>query len=241
MVEKEVTNNGGSEEVEVERLWKIRKSINSRLPNDISIEDVSLCHNEGFDPRVDAKRKQYSYLLRFRERVTIVPSGVGNGNGNGNEEKILPICLKGGPQLLRTALDSNRVWICPWAIDGGKLKRYCELLTGTHDFSAFVHKEARKTRDNQMTVDRLDFERVKFRDEAAPIWEVRFLVEAKGFGRSQTPFFECSNFQLFFEWIRESNFCSISIYFSAEDAILRRYANGIKIYLLYFPFSDVDR
>jgi len=57
----------------------------------------------------------------------------------------------------------------------------------------------------------------------------------------ETPFFECSNFQLFFEWIRESNFCSIYFYFSAEDAILRRYANGIKIYLLYFPFSDVDR
>ena len=42
------------------------------------------------------------------------------------------------------------------------------------------------TRDNQMTVNRLDYERVKFRDdEAAPVWEVRFLVEAKGFGRSQ--------------------------------------------------------
>ena len=189
LVEKEAANNGGSEEeeIELERFWKIRKSINSRLPNDISIEDVSLCHNERFDPRKDAKRKQYSYLLRYRERVAVVPRGVGvgNGNDNDNEETILPICLKGGPHLVRTALDSNRVWICPWALDDSKLKRYCELLTGTHDFSAFVHKEARKTRDNQMTVDRLEYERVKFRDGTAPIWEVRFLVEAKGFGRSQ--------------------------------------------------------
>jgi len=168
-------------DAEIERLWKIRKSINSRLPNDISIEDVSYCDNEYFDPRLDAKRKQYSYSLRYRELVTIAPTA----NGDGNDKKIHPVCLKGGPHLLRTALDSNRDWICPWALDDSKLKRYCELLTGTHDYSAFVHKEARKTRDNQMTVDRLNYKRVKFRDDTVPIWEVRFLVEAKGFGRSQ--------------------------------------------------------
>ena len=36
-----------------------------------------------------------------------------------------------------------------------------------------------------MTVDQIDYERVKFRDDVVPIWEVRFVVEAKGFGRSQ--------------------------------------------------------
>ena len=108
-----------------------------------------------------------------------------NVKNNECGKTISPICLKGGPQLLRTALDSNRVWICPWALDDSKLTHYCELLTGTHDFSAFVHKEARKTRDNKMTVTRLDYERVRFRDDVAPVWEIRFVVEAKGFGRSQ--------------------------------------------------------
>jgi len=164
-----------------DHLWKIRKSINSRLPNDISIEYVSKCENEDFDPRLDAKRKQYSYTLRYRQMVTVEAE---DGNKD-RERNIHPICLKGGPQLLRTALDSNRVWICPWALDDSKLKYYCQLLMGDHDFSAFVHKKVRKMRDNRMTVHRLDYERVRFRDDEPPIWEVRFLTEAKGFGRSQ--------------------------------------------------------
>lgn len=168
-----------------EPLWKIRKSINSRLPNDISIENVSQCINESFDPRLDAKSKQYSYTLRYRELATIVASEGEPRNDDTNDKYINPICLKGGPHLLRSAMDSSRVWICPWALDDSKLKRYCDLLIGTHDYSAFVHKEARKTRDNQMTVNRFDYETVKFRDDSVPIWEVRFLVEAKGFGRSQ--------------------------------------------------------
>ena len=168
-----------------ERLWKIRKSINSRLPIDISIENVSQCDKESFDPRLDAKSKQYSYSLRYRELKSIALTKGGSVNDDDHDEKIYPICLNGGPPLLRTALDSNRVWICPWALDDSKLQRYCENLSGTHDYSAFVHKEARNTRDNQMTIDRLYYERIKFRDDKVPIWEVRFLVEAKGFGRAQ--------------------------------------------------------
>eukprot|EP00531_Pseudo-nitzschia_arenysensis_P019481 CAMPEP_0116133354 /NCGR_PEP_ID=MMETSP0329-20121206/10059_1 /TAXON_ID=697910 /ORGANISM="Pseudo-nitzschia arenysensis, Strain B593" /LENGTH=330 /DNA_ID=CAMNT_0003627975 /DNA_START=92 /DNA_END=1081 /DNA_ORIENTATION=- len=178
------TDNHGAD-LEMERLWKIRKSINSRLPNDISVEDVSVCENELFDPRVDAKSKQYSYSLRYRELVHLQSSAVDESNPSSSDKKVHPICLKGGPHLLRTAFDANRVWLCPWALDDSKLKEYCNLLAGTHDYSAFVHKQARKTRDNRMTVDRLDFERVKFHDDQVPIWEVRFLVEAKGFGRSQ--------------------------------------------------------
>eukprot|EP00534_Pseudo-nitzschia_fraudulenta_P006569 CAMPEP_0201194608 /NCGR_PEP_ID=MMETSP0851-20130426/149507_1 /ASSEMBLY_ACC=CAM_ASM_000631 /TAXON_ID=183588 /ORGANISM="Pseudo-nitzschia fraudulenta, Strain WWA7" /LENGTH=362 /DNA_ID=CAMNT_0047481309 /DNA_START=27 /DNA_END=1115 /DNA_ORIENTATION=+ len=186
IVELEATPSDVSNvDAEEEQLWKIRKSINSRLPNDISIEDVSLCHDEDFDPRADAKSKQYSYTVRYRELVTVAPSAVGVRINAANGKQIHAICAKGGPHLLRTALDSNRVWICPWALDDSKLKQNCELLVGTHDYSAFVHKAARKTRNNQMTVDRLDYTRVKFRDEKVPIWEVRFLVEAKGFGRSQ--------------------------------------------------------
>ncbi|VEU42102.1 unnamed protein product [Pseudo-nitzschia multistriata] len=180
--QKVINNISDENENDREKLWTIRKSINSRLPNDISIEDVSVCQDECFDPRLDAKRKQYSYMLRYRQMVTFEIKNVKN---NECGKTISPICLKGGPQLLRTALDSNRVWICPWALDDSKLTHYCELLTGTHDFSAFVHKEARKTRDNKMTVTRLDYERVRFRDDVAPVWEIRFVVEAKGFGRSQ--------------------------------------------------------
>ena len=184
MTETRTTATGDNDESE--QLWKIRKSINSRLPNDISIEDVSHCDNDNFDPRADAKSKQYSYSLRYRELLSFTPSGSEQDSADANKNKTIhPICLKGGPHLLRTALDSNRVWICPWALDDTKLKEYCELLTGAHDYSAFVHKQARKIRDNHMTVDRIDYERVKFRDDVVPIWEVRFVVEAKGFGRSQ--------------------------------------------------------
>ena len=173
-------------ETELEELWKIRKSINSRLPNDISIENVAHCDNENFDPRVDAKSKQYSYMLRYRELKMFAPEAPQQNCAHTNTKNTIhPICLKGGPHLLRTALDSNRVWICPWALDDSKLKEYCKLLTGMHDYSAFVHKQARKLRDNHMTVDRIDYEKVKFRDDVVPIWEVRFVVEAKGFGRSQ--------------------------------------------------------
>ena len=185
MIGTRATASSESETDTENQLWKIRKSINSRLPNDISIEDVSLCDNECFDPRLDAKSKQYSYSLRYRQLVNFVPAVAEHIDAGANNQNIHPICLKGGPHLLRTALDSNRVWICPWALDDSKLKHYCELLIGTHDYSAFVHKEARKIRDNQMTVERINYERVKFRDDPVPIWEIRFLVEAKGFGRSQ--------------------------------------------------------
>ena len=179
-----INSNCSSEgDDEEEKNWQIRRAINSRLPNDISIDLVSPCH-EIFDPRLDAIRKQYSYLLRYREKVVVITSSSGIGKGN-EEENILPICAKGGPHLLRNALDSNFLWICPWALDSSKIKRCCELLTGTHDYSAFVHKKARETRDNRMTVNRFDFERKKLEDSTAPVWEVRFLVEAKGFGRSQ--------------------------------------------------------
>jgi len=165
-----------------QKLWMIRKSINSRLPKNISIENVSLCHNNinstpSFDPRRDAKQKQYSYTLRYREQQ----------RDDGCSDILHPICVKGGPQLLRTAFDSNRVWICPWALDDSKLKQYCVLLTGTHDYSPFVYKEARTVQNNQMTVTRFDYERTRtFRYEDVPsVWEVRFEVEAQEFGRSQ--------------------------------------------------------
>lgn len=62
-------------------LWQLRKSINSRLPSDISIDRVSEC-GDVFDPRSDVKWKRYSYTLKYRR--TASKNGV-----------LLPICSSG--------------------------------------------------------------------------------------------------------------------------------------------------
>jgi tRNA pseudouridine(38-40) synthase len=67
-------------------LWQIRRAINSRLPMDISVNDISIC-DESFDPRHDVISKQYSYTIRYRRKMS-------NDKG-----EVLPICEKGGPQV----------------------------------------------------------------------------------------------------------------------------------------------
>lgn len=152
-------------------LWQIHRSINSRLPVDISIKDVSLCKNQNFDPRNDAQRKQYIYKIKYRRNVQ-------SENGD-----LLPICSS-GPHTIRTGLDPSDIWINPWALDDLKLEEYCQRLTGNHDYSAFVHKRARRDKDNVLTVDKLAVERLNETQEDAPIVTIRFVVEAKGFRRS---------------------------------------------------------
>lgn len=152
-------------------LWHIRKSINSRLPIDISIEQVSLCENENFDPRSDVRRKQYSYQMKYRRKVL-------SSNG-----ELLPICSS-GPHTIRSGLDPSTVWICPWALDDSKLDESCQNLAGNHDYSVFVHKKARRDKENVLTVDKLACERIHETQEDAPVVTVRFVVEAKGFRRS---------------------------------------------------------
>lgn len=155
-----------------EGLWKIRKSINSRLPEDISVESVDLLsENSDFDPRKDAIRKQYSYTLKYRRKVF-------NANG-----ELLSICTS-GPNCIRGGLDPKTLWVCPWTLDDSKMEHFCQQLTGKHDYSAFVHKSARREKDNTLTVERFHIERLEESAEAAPILTVRFLVEAKGFRRS---------------------------------------------------------
>ena len=48
--------------------WQLRKSINSRLPRDISVNDVSTCA-ETFEPRTHVLWKRYSYTLKYRRKV----------------------------------------------------------------------------------------------------------------------------------------------------------------------------
>lgn len=49
-------------------LWQLRKSINSRLPRDISVDDVTTCA-ETFEPRSHVVWKRYSYTLKYRRKV----------------------------------------------------------------------------------------------------------------------------------------------------------------------------
>ena len=67
----------------------------------------------------------------------------------------------------------------PWVLDDSKLDEYCEKLTGEHDYSVFVHKHARRERDNVLTVNRLLCTSLNETKEEAPVATVRFDVEAK--------------------------------------------------------------
>jgi tRNA pseudouridine38-40 synthase len=151
--------------------WMIQKSINSRLPSDISIKSIDICQSLTFDPRHDVKMKQYSYTVKYRRKVVT------------NDGKLLPIC-EGGPNTVRSALDPPTVWVCPWALDDSKVDEFCQRLTGTQDYSAFVHKKARRERENIITVDKLVCERLAETNENAPVVTVRFLVESQKFRRS---------------------------------------------------------
>eukprot|EP00980_Cylindrotheca_fusiformis_P024381 scaffold11809_cov128-Cylindrotheca_fusiformis.AAC.20 len=152
-----------------DKLWMLRKSINSRLPDDISIDQIADCR-ETFDPREDVKWKRYSYTLKYRRRVI-------------RKGELLPICSS-GPNTVRCALDPSAVWVVPWALDDSKLEEFCHKLTGTHDYSVFVHKQARRDKSNVLTVNKLSCERISETNEAAPVVTVRFDVESKGFRRS---------------------------------------------------------
>ena len=160
----------GPQETESE-LWEIRKSINSRLPDDISVEYASLLTSDpDFDPRNHAINKHYSYTLKFRRKVC-------GANG-----ELLPICTS-GPNCIRSGLDAKPLWISPWTLDDSNLEKYCQQLTGTHDYSAFVQKRSRREKDNVLTVDKFICERLAETSEEAPVVTVRFHAEAKGFRR----------------------------------------------------------
>mmetsp|Transcript_8132 Transcript_8132/g.19643 ORF Transcript_8132/g.19643 Transcript_8132/m.19643 type:complete len:314 (-) Transcript_8132:44-985(-) len=149
--------------------WQLRKSINSRLPKDISVDDVTTCA-ETFEPREHVLWKRYSYTLKYRRKVV-------------KDGELLPICSS-GPNTIRSGLDPSALWVVPWVLDDSKLDEYCEKLTGEHDYSVFVHKHARRERKNVLTVNRLVCTRLNETKEEAPVVTVRFDVEAKGFRRS---------------------------------------------------------
>lgn len=165
--------------------WKIIKSLNSRLPIDVSVSSCCTCAPT-FQPRLNVTLKQYSYTMRYRKLVL---------DDNGEP---LPAC-NAGPYSIQTAFDSPILWKCPWSLDESKLESTCRFLLGRHDFSSFVHKDNRNQRDkrcnnsdddnkvcNIVTLERFDFvilDRSNLEEEA-PWVEVKFRMEAKGFRRS---------------------------------------------------------
>ena len=137
-----------------EELWQIRRAINSRLPKDIAVRSCRLLPppppgGRPFEARHDVQNKRYTYRLRFhRKQHVSVPSD------DGSQRKIIaPIC-QSGPNTIRRAHDPSNVWICPWALDVELVEKVCNLLKGQHDFSSFVVKTDRRSRDNNIDLRR---------------------------------------------------------------------------------------
>lgn len=146
--------------------WEIRKAINSRLPVDISVQSVQVT-NESFDPRRHVTSKVYSYTIKYRTKTT----------GS--------ICTS-GPHTLRHAHDPPNMWVIPWPLQDDLLESLLTNLTGEHDYTAFVHKSDRSTRDHVMTIEsfRKEILEVSEQDTGAPVVTVKVFVQAQAFRRS---------------------------------------------------------
>jgi len=154
-----------------EKEWELCRATNSRLPDDIAVTGFVLCENDDFDPRLDAKLKQYSYTLRYRRKVL-------DSEGN-----VLPLS-NGGMHTFRSAHESPCLWKSPWALNDDNIGELCAKLQGTHDFSCFVHKVERRKRDNNMELSRFGVEFIDVSSEEAPTVTIKFILEAKGFRRT---------------------------------------------------------
>jgi tRNA pseudouridine(38-40) synthase len=154
----------------------IINSINSRLPWDISVESVERV-DDSWDPRVNIRRKQYSYTIKYRRKLL-------RSQDDGTRE-LSPVCRL-GPHSFRSAHDGPCVWHVPWAIDDSQVPAICEFLMGAHDFSPFVHKDDRSKQSNQMILQKMTFEILNSTTNStgAPVATARFVVESVGFRRS---------------------------------------------------------
>ena len=152
-------------------LHEILKGINSRLPNDISVANIQTC-TQDFHPRHDAKMKQYSYTIKYRQKIF-----------QENTEKLLPLC-ESGYHTFRDAHDPPCMWLCPWSLDDSLLDKVLDNLKGTHNYDVFVHKEERDIRSNIMTIDRIWFKEIFNSGEAVPSKTIRLFFESEGFRRT---------------------------------------------------------
>jgi tRNA pseudouridine(38-40) synthase len=148
------------------RCWKLRKDINSRLPVDVSVQSVQLLPHMGayyrdLDPRRDAKRKRYTYTIKYRRRPTSNTEGANNPSIHSETTEhsngLFPTELD-SPHTIRHAFDAPNVWICPWSLNDAKFAQLCTGLAGTHDYTNFVHKADRFKKNQMLTVDRMEYE-----------------------------------------------------------------------------------
>ena len=150
--------------------WRTTKALNSRLPNDISVEHIEPCRSD-LEPRQDSIKKRYSYTLRYRRK---------NVGSNGQPYSI----CSSGIHTMRRAHDAACLWICPWSLEVSQLQVFCQALTGHHDFYAFVHKEERRKQSNCLHLQTFHYHVLDETNEPAPIVTIQFILEAKGFQRT---------------------------------------------------------
>jgi tRNA pseudouridine38-40 synthase len=159
--------------------WMVIKSINSRLPYDISVRSISYCSHK-LEPRHACTKKAYSYTIRFRRLI------------RDHSGQPISICRNGGPHSFRSAHDPPCLWVCPWALDDSLFQSICNQLTGEHDFSSFLHKSERSNHASEnkdrhrKTLDtfRVSLPFIISEDVAVPIVIAQFQLEARSFGRS---------------------------------------------------------
>ena len=150
--------------------WRTTKALNSRLPNDISVERIEPCRSD-IEPRQDSIKKRYSYTLRYRRK------------NNGSDGQPYSICSS-GIHTIRRAHDPTCLWICPWSLEDSQLQVFCQALSGQHDFYAFVHKEERRKQSNCLHLQTFHYHVLDETNEPAPIVTIQFILEAKGFRRT---------------------------------------------------------
>ena len=166
---------------EAHELQSLQSALNSRLPDDISIQTVQTVADE-FDPRRDARvSKVYSYSVKFRQLENPSSSCAGQQQQRGL-----------GIHSFRSALDDvSPLWLVPWPLyQTDKIwPALCRQLQGTHDYTPFVHKDERGQphEPHILTVDRIEYQvqhrTVSFHPPHSHIITAGFEFHAAGFRR----------------------------------------------------------
>lgn len=145
--------------------WQLRKDINARLPVDISVASIETV-DASFQVQTGVKRKRYTYTIKFLKENPNIPTK-------------FP-----GLHTVRDAFDPPCMWVVPWTLDVSKIDSVCKGLSGTHDFTNFVHIEDRWSQDQTVTIERFDSVILETTAvEHGDILTMRFTLEASGFRR----------------------------------------------------------
>jgi tRNA pseudouridine38-40 synthase len=153
---------------------RLRAALNSRLPEDISVQQIAALpdHAAAFDPRHDAVRKEYSYMLKFRRLLR---------EDDGRDVQ------GGGVHSLRSAHDTPVLWLVPWPLETDAWPLLQAALQGTHDYTPFVHRKDRDERSHVMTIDKAAYDILQESTDGFPgttVVTARWTFTARGFRRS---------------------------------------------------------